>query len=202
MRRPPVKTTPLLAAPSDHLPCVPVSLGDLSISAERLSEKRSPNDFALWKASKPGEPSWPCPWGRVSAWRGTLGWPEARHPLAGPCVFPEAGVGTLGPLRELLSCWALALSVRSPGDRSAPQPPCDSPEPQEVSGALSSGRDSPSAASAFVKLVTSQLGVPSVFLRVDLTPVPVELRVRGLCTRGWAGSSRPSGSLGASGMAH
>ncbi|XP_006893438.1 PREDICTED: cysteine--tRNA ligase, cytoplasmic [Elephantulus edwardii] len=43
--------------------------GDLSVSAERLSEKRSPSDFALWKASKPGEPSWPCPWGR-----GRPGW--------------------------------------------------------------------------------------------------------------------------------
>ncbi|XP_073073418.1 cysteine--tRNA ligase, cytoplasmic isoform X2 [Manis javanica] len=43
--------------------------GDLSISADRLSEKRSPSDFALWKASKPGEPSWPCPWGR-----GRPGW--------------------------------------------------------------------------------------------------------------------------------
>lgn len=25
--------------------------------------KRSPQDFALWKAAKPGEPSWPTPWG-------------------------------------------------------------------------------------------------------------------------------------------
>ncbi|EMD33708.1 hypothetical protein CERSUDRAFT_87037 [Gelatoporia subvermispora B] len=25
--------------------------------------RRSPADFALWKASKPGEPSWPSPWG-------------------------------------------------------------------------------------------------------------------------------------------
>ena len=25
--------------------------------------KRSPVDFALWKAAKPGEPSWPSPWG-------------------------------------------------------------------------------------------------------------------------------------------
>lgn len=25
--------------------------------------KRSTADFALWKASKPGEPSWPSPWG-------------------------------------------------------------------------------------------------------------------------------------------
>jgi cysteinyl-tRNA synthetase len=27
------------------------------------SLKREPIDFALWKASKPGEPSWPSPWG-------------------------------------------------------------------------------------------------------------------------------------------
>jgi cysteinyl-tRNA synthetase len=25
--------------------------------------KRSPTDFALWKSAKPGEPSWPSPWG-------------------------------------------------------------------------------------------------------------------------------------------
>ena len=25
--------------------------------------QRSPSDFALWKASKEGEPSWPSPWG-------------------------------------------------------------------------------------------------------------------------------------------
>ena len=25
--------------------------------------KRDPLDFALWKAAKPGEPSWPSPWG-------------------------------------------------------------------------------------------------------------------------------------------
>jgi cysteinyl-tRNA synthetase len=32
-------------------------------------EKRSPVDFALWKKVKPGEPSWPSPWGR-----GRPGW--------------------------------------------------------------------------------------------------------------------------------
>ncbi len=26
-------------------------------------KKRAPEDFALWKASKPGEPAWPSPWG-------------------------------------------------------------------------------------------------------------------------------------------
>ncbi|MHA1617147.1 MAG: cysteine--tRNA ligase [Candidatus Njordarchaeales archaeon] len=31
--------------------------------------KKNPLDFALWKAAKPGEPSWPSPWGR-----GRPGW--------------------------------------------------------------------------------------------------------------------------------
>jgi cysteinyl-tRNA synthetase len=30
---------------------------------ETKDQKRSPVDFALWKLSKPGEPSWPSPWG-------------------------------------------------------------------------------------------------------------------------------------------
>ena len=34
--------------------------GDLSADGQ---EKRSLNDFALWKKSKPGEPSWESPWG-------------------------------------------------------------------------------------------------------------------------------------------
>ncbi|XP_052751612.1 cysteine--tRNA ligase, cytoplasmic-like [Galleria mellonella] len=34
--------------------------GDLT---DDTAEKRSPNDFALWKRSKAGEPSWPSPWG-------------------------------------------------------------------------------------------------------------------------------------------
>ena len=32
-------------------------------------QKRDPFDFALWKAAKPGEPSWPSPWGE-----GRPGW--------------------------------------------------------------------------------------------------------------------------------
>ncbi|XP_013786012.1 cysteine--tRNA ligase, cytoplasmic-like isoform X1 [Limulus polyphemus] len=43
--------------------------GDLSISDNKLNEKKSPNDFALWKSSKPGEPSWDSPWGK-----GRPGW--------------------------------------------------------------------------------------------------------------------------------
>ncbi|XP_057668067.1 cysteine--tRNA ligase, cytoplasmic [Diorhabda carinulata] len=36
--------------------------GDLTTTEQR-SEKQSPNDFALWKKSKPGEPFWESPWG-------------------------------------------------------------------------------------------------------------------------------------------
>ncbi|KAK2748962.1 hypothetical protein FQN57_007245 [Myotisia sp. PD_48] len=38
------------------------SEGEGSLTNKSVS-KRSPADFALWKASKPGEPSWPSPWG-------------------------------------------------------------------------------------------------------------------------------------------
>ena len=31
--------------------------------SEGEHRKRDPRDFALWKASKPGEPTWPTPWG-------------------------------------------------------------------------------------------------------------------------------------------
>lgn len=43
--------------------------GDLCTSDDRLSQKRSANDFALWKNSKPGEPWWNSPWGK-----GRPGW--------------------------------------------------------------------------------------------------------------------------------
>jgi cysteinyl-tRNA synthetase len=36
---------------------------------EANEEKRSPLDFAVWKKAKPGEPSWPSPWGE-----GRPGW--------------------------------------------------------------------------------------------------------------------------------
>ncbi|TPP58309.1 Cysteinyl tRNA synthetase [Fasciola gigantica] len=54
---------------------VPTAYGDVDQLAtgegELTSdgEKRSPNDFALWKSSKPGEPAWSSPWGQ-----GRPGW--------------------------------------------------------------------------------------------------------------------------------
>lgn len=47
----------------------PWAVGSASLASEgesnfETSEKKSPADFALWKALKPGEPSWVSPWGR------------------------------------------------------------------------------------------------------------------------------------------
>ena len=52
---------------------VPEAVGDQSalnegegdLSRVVGGEKQSVQDFALWKASKPGEPSWVSPWGKV-----------------------------------------------------------------------------------------------------------------------------------------
>ncbi|MFD5321161.1 cysteine--tRNA ligase [Streptomyces sp. NPDC127098] len=41
----------------------------LQPSGEGETGKRDPRDFAMWKAAKPGEPSWETPWGR-----GRPGW--------------------------------------------------------------------------------------------------------------------------------
>lgn len=36
---------------------------DQLVSADETSNKKNPQDFSLWKPAKPGEPSWPSPWG-------------------------------------------------------------------------------------------------------------------------------------------
>jgi cysteinyl-tRNA synthetase len=55
---------------------VPENVGNAAATAEGEGalagaggDKRAPCDFALWKASKPGEPAWPSPWGE-----GRPGW--------------------------------------------------------------------------------------------------------------------------------
>ena len=47
------------------------NIDDLMVGAriEENEDKRDPLDFALWKAAKPGEPSWDSPWGK-----GRPGW--------------------------------------------------------------------------------------------------------------------------------
>ncbi|XP_076450719.1 cysteine--tRNA ligase, cytoplasmic-like isoform X2 [Babylonia areolata] len=56
--------------------------GELSLSGP--GEKRSVNDFALWKASKPGEPSWDSPWGK-----GRPGWHIECSAMAS-CILGES----------------------------------------------------------------------------------------------------------------
>ena len=60
--------------------------------------KRDPLDFALWKAAKPGEPSWDSPWGKGRpGWhmecstmsRKYLGMPFDIHGGGGDLVFPH-----------------------------------------------------------------------------------------------------------------
>jgi cysteinyl-tRNA synthetase len=46
--------------------------------------KRDPRDFALWKGHKPGEPSWPTPWGR-----GRPGWHLECSAMAGKYLGEE-----------------------------------------------------------------------------------------------------------------
>lgn len=73
----------------DYGKLVPEAVGDMAALAEgegalaASGDKRSESDFALWKASKPGEPAWDSPWGRVRA-RATMSDPGGwrGHSLA------------------------------------------------------------------------------------------------------------------------
>ena len=58
------------AAGNPYARLEPWNRGDLGLLADgegslikKVTEKRSQADFALWKASRPGEPRWPSPWG-------------------------------------------------------------------------------------------------------------------------------------------
>jgi cysteinyl-tRNA synthetase len=68
---------------------------------ETLAEgKRDPRDFTLWKAAKPGEPSWPTPWGR-----GRPGWhlecsAMATNYLGGEFDIHGGGVDLVFPHHE------------------------------------------------------------------------------------------------------
>jgi cysteinyl-tRNA synthetase len=51
------------------------------------AEKKHPNDFALWKASKPGEPEWDSPWGK-----GRPGWHIECSAIASDVLGPYMDV--------------------------------------------------------------------------------------------------------------
>ena len=72
---------------------VPENVGDAGALAEGegalaagTEDKRNPVDFALWKASKPGEPKWPSPWGE-----GRPGWHIECSAMATAVLKPVTG---------------------------------------------------------------------------------------------------------------
>lgn len=52
-----------LPAASADAPEGGVAAAEAAANAARGAEKKSPSDWALWKASRPGEPHWDSPWG-------------------------------------------------------------------------------------------------------------------------------------------
>lgn len=57
---------------------------DVAQGEGEAPDKRDPLDFTLWKAVKPGEPSWPTPWGR-----GRPGWHLECSAMATAYLGPE-----------------------------------------------------------------------------------------------------------------
>ncbi len=71
-----------------------------SDDADPAAHKRDPRDFALWKASKAGEPSWPSPWGP-----GRPGWHIECSAMSAYYLGPEfdihgAGIDLVFPHNE------------------------------------------------------------------------------------------------------
>ncbi|KAI5703614.1 hypothetical protein M8J75_014033 [Diaphorina citri] len=65
--------------------------GEGDLSSQEASEKRSPNDFALWKKSKAGEPWWSSPWGE-----GRPGWHIECSVMASAVLGPQLDIHTGG----------------------------------------------------------------------------------------------------------
>ena len=63
----------------------------MSKGEDILNEKKSKNDFALWKKSKPGEPSWDSPWGN-----GRPGWHIECSVMASEVIGPVLDIHTGG----------------------------------------------------------------------------------------------------------
>ena len=88
------------------------NIDDLQVGAriEENSDKRDPLDFALWKAAKPGEPSWESPWGEGRpGWHTEcsamvhryLGTPIDIHGGGSDLVFPHHE----NEAAQACSCW-------------------------------------------------------------------------------------------------
>ena len=93
-------------------------------------EKRDPFDFALWKAAKPGEPSWPSPWGEGRpGWHTEccamihryLGTPIDIHGGGADLIFPHHENETAQAMcawdKVLANTWMHAGMLRVNGDK-------------------------------------------------------------------------------------
>ena len=58
---------------------------------QTTSEKKGNSDFALWKASRPGEPSWSSPWGK-----GRPGWHIECSAMASDVIGPQIDIHSGG----------------------------------------------------------------------------------------------------------
>lgn len=116
-----------------------LSSGDLSISADRLSEKKSPNDFALWKASKPGEPSWDSPWGKVGLDSLRVRPHEAAaEPALMVCVCPTVVSGEARLAHRMLGNGRLHPGTVHGHPRGGVRPPL--PSPRQRAGSVGGRR--------------------------------------------------------------
>ena len=93
-------------------------------------EKRDPFDFALWKAAKPGEPSWPSPWGDGRpGWHTEccamihryLGTPIDIHGGGQDLIFPHHENETAQAMcawdEPLANCWMHTGMLRVDGEK-------------------------------------------------------------------------------------
>ena len=70
------------------------------MGAGKEAEKKNPEDFALWKASKPNEPFWDSSWGK-----GRPGWhiecsAMVKHAIGHPIDIHSGGVDLKFPHHE------------------------------------------------------------------------------------------------------
>jgi cysteinyl-tRNA synthetase len=63
----------------------------LAAEGEPGGDKRHPSDFALWKAAKPGEPTWDSPWGA-----GRPGWHIECSAMASAVIGQQVDIHTGG----------------------------------------------------------------------------------------------------------
>ena len=85
----------------------------MQASAEPEPGKADPHDFALWKAAKPGEPSWDSPWGR-----GRPGWHLECSAMAGKYLgdtfdIHGGGVDLVFPHHENERAQSMCLAASS-----------------------------------------------------------------------------------------